>query len=85
MNLVMRCLFEGGRYSAQPWDCAAPIRGRLLNGVRHLFDEIRYIYNNICIYTLENSTGTQILHHTGTYRIAGIFRGGLIFAVFAVN
>ena len=38
----MRRLFEGGHYNAQPWDCAAPIRGRLLNGVRRLFEEIRY-------------------------------------------
>ena len=30
--LVVRRLFEGGHYNAQPWDCAAPIRGRLLNG-----------------------------------------------------
>ena len=35
-------LFEGGHYNAQPWDCAAPIRGWLLNGVRRLFEEIRY-------------------------------------------
>ena len=43
-GLVLRRLFEGGHYNAQPWDCAAPIRGRLLNGVRRLFEEIRYIY-----------------------------------------
>ena len=37
--LVMWRLFEGGHYYAQLWDCAAPIRGRLLNAVRCLFDE----------------------------------------------
>ena len=49
-GLVVRRLFEGGHYNAQPWDCAAPIRGRLLNGVRRLFEEIRYIYqeSQIC-------------------------------------
>ena len=39
---IVRRLFEGGHYYAQLWDCAAPIRGRLLNRVRHLFDEIQY-------------------------------------------
>ena len=39
----MQRLFEAGHYYAQPWDCAAPIQGRLLNGVRRLFDEIRYV------------------------------------------
>ena len=37
----MRRLFEGGHYNAHPWDCVAPIRGRLLNGVWRLFKEIR--------------------------------------------
>ena len=41
----MQRLFEGGHYNAQPWDCVALIRGPLLNGVRRLFEEIRYIKN----------------------------------------
>ena len=46
---IVRHLFEGGHYYAQLWGCAAPIRGQLLNGVRRLFDEIRYIQ---CIYII---------------------------------
>ena len=46
----MRRLFVGGHYYAQLWDFAAPIRGRPLNGVRRLFDEIRY--NIQCIYII---------------------------------
>ena len=39
--------------AAQPWDCAAPIRGQLLvlNGVWRLFEEIRYVHvSNHCTY-----------------------------------
>ena len=45
-TLSVRRLFEGGHYYAQLWACAAPIRGRLLNGVPRLFDEIRYGVHN---------------------------------------
>ena len=55
----MRRLFKGGHYSAQLWDCAAPIRGRLLNRVRRLFDEIRYIPLYIILY---NKTSIHTLH-----------------------
>ena len=52
MGLVVRRLFEGGHYNAQPWDCAAPIRGRLLklynkirqSAERHEWLRFAYIY-----------------------------------------
>ena len=46
----MRLLFEGGYYYRQLMISVATIRGWLLFKVRHLFEEIQYIYTSHALY-----------------------------------